>query len=215
MKILIVDDHKMFCDGLRLIIRQLDFETEVLEAQHSVAAFELLSHHPDIELVMLDIKLPDRDGVDILRELSDRFPTLPVIMLTASASRQVVNQCFSAGASGYVLKSTGAEIMLNAIRLVLDGGIYVPPNMVNTEDQGITTARNGNAASGLLSKLTPRQVEVFQLLKTGISNKEIASRLELSESTVKAHISAVLNTLKLRSRVEAALLAQKLESDAG
>jgi DNA-binding NarL/FixJ family response regulator len=215
MKILLIDDHKMFCDGLRLIFDQMDFNTELFEAPDARAAFQLLEAHSEIELVMLDIKLPDRHGLDVLKELSQRFPTLPVIMLTATVSRRMIRQSFAAGASGYVLKSSGADVMIGAIRLVLAGGIYVPPNMVTQGNPQTPSPRRDTEGEAELSKLTQRQSEVLNLLQSGSSNKQIADDLGLSESTVKAHISAILRSLNLRSRVQAALLAQKLESGPG
>jgi DNA-binding NarL/FixJ family response regulator len=210
VKFLIIDDHRMFCDGLKLIFSQRDDQPTVFEADHCAAGFEHARAHPDIDLVMLDISLPDMDGHDALKVFSKQFPTLPVIMLTASESRHIMRRCFDAGASGYIPKSSSAEVMMSAIQLVLAGGIYVPPSLTIT---GTLPHSNRNTPVDLetLGKLTGRQAEVLSHLQDGISNKQIAERLSLSEATVKVHISAILKALGLRSRVEAALIAQKLD----
>lgn len=214
VKILIVDDHKMFCDGLRLILQQLEGETEVLEADRGSVALEIAATHTDIDLVMLDINLPDGDGLDVLKSFSRQHPTLPVVMLTASENRSLMRRCFDAGASGYIPKASGAEIMLHAIQLVCSGGNYVPPSLVlGSGEMGNAPGKQGDRAG--LERLTERQSQVLEQLKYGDSNKQIADRLGLSEATVKVHISAILKTLGLRSRVEAALLAQKHESRSG
>lgn len=208
LKILIVDDHKIFCDGLRLILTRLEPRPEVLEAASGQSALTLAEANSDLDLLMLDINLPDEDGVDVLLRLAKKFPSLPIIMLTATENRNLVRRCFEAGASGYIPKTASAEIMLNAIRLVISGGIYVPPSMIMSgPTNGITVndSSNGERRRGL----TERQEQVLEQLKHGISNKQIAEHLGVSEATVKVHISAILKTLGLRSRVEAALLAQR------
>lgn len=215
MKILIVDDHKMFCDGLRLILERLEGgQTAVLEADCGNVALGLVADDPDIDVVMLDISLPDRDGVEVLRVLSEQHPTLPVIMLTASENRKMMRRCFEAGASGYIPKASSADIMLNAVRLVAAGGNYVPPSLV-LPVPGESPARAASVGKSALERLTERQAQVLEQLKHGDTNKQIAERLGLSEATVKVHISAILKTLGLRSRLEAALLAQRQDWQSG
>ena len=209
MKILIVDDHKMFCDGLKLILSRLEEQTETIETGSGAEALRLAGQHSDLDLAMLDINLPDSDGVSLLQSFSKQYPTVPVIMLTATESRQMVQRCFDAGASGYITKSSGADLMLNAIRLVLAGGTYVPSFMVLHQEPA-TSRVKVPLDNDTLALLTARQAEVLTQLKDGISNKEIALRLGVSESTVKVHVSAILKTLGLRSRLEAALFAQQL-----
>lgn len=208
MKFLIVEDHKIFSDGLKMFIAEMDEQPEILEAASSQEGLTIAAAHPDIDLVMLDISLPDMDGCEVLRIFSERFPTLPVIMLTASESRHHMNRCFDLGASGFIPKSSSTDVMRAAIRLVMAGSIYVPPAM------GIPVIRDRvgrppRNRKQTLESLTERQSEVLQQLRKGRSNKQIADRLGVSEATVKVHISAILKTLGLRSRVEAALLAQK------
>jgi DNA-binding NarL/FixJ family response regulator len=212
LKILIVDDHKIFCDGLRLILTRLEPRPEVLEAASGQSALTLAEANSDLDLLMLDINLPDEDGVDVLLRLAKKFPSLPIIMLTATENRNLVRRCFEAGASGYIPKTASAEIMLNAIRLVMSGGIYVPPSMIMSGPaNGAAVNDSSNGGRGL----TERQKQVLEQLKQGITNRQIAERLGVSEATVKVHISAILKTLGLRSRVEAALLAQRQDQKSG
>lgn len=186
----------------------------MLMAESGALGLELTAENPDLDLVLLDINLPDMDGHEALKVFSDRFQTLPVIMLTASESRHNMRRCFDAGASGYIPKSSSAELMLGAIQLVLAGGIYVPPSL--TISQRLPQiAKHRAIEMDALGKLTDRQGEVLFHLQDGISNKQIAERLSLSEATVKVHISAILKALGLRSRVEAALIAQKLNWQSG
>lgn len=213
MKILVIDDHRMFCDGLKLILAQLGEQPVVLEADHCKAALELADNHPDLDLVMLDISMPDMDGCDALKIFSERFPILPVVMLTASDSMRDMRRCFDAGASGYIPKSSSADIMLGAIRLVMAGSIYVPPSMAI--NHRTLVAKETPVVDEILSKLTERQLEVLKHLQDGISNKQIAARMGLTEATVKVHMSAILKTLGLHTRLEAALLAQKLNRQSG
>jgi len=214
LKILVIDDHRMFCDGLKLILAQLDEQPVVLEADGCKAGFDLAEANPDLDLVMLDIKMPDMDGHDALKIFSARFSTLPVIMLTASESRHDMRRCFDVGASGYIPKSSSADVMMSAIRLVLAGSIYVPPSLTIMRKLPHST-RKVPLELETLGKLTDRQAEVLSHLQDGISNKQIAERLGVTEATIKVHISAILKALGLRSRVEAALMAQKLDWQSG
>lgn len=213
MKILLVDDHRLFCEGLRHLLAQLDGHVEVLEAERCDSAISLAESRSDLSLVMLDIAMPDMDGCDAMRIFSARCPTLPVVMLTASDSARDMRRAFDAGASGYIPKSSSASVMLGALRLVLAGGIYVPPSLAGIPaTQPVlpdsVDANDGN--HGVPDKLTARQKEVLQLLQEGMSNKQIAVRMALSEATVKVHMSAILRALGVHSRTEAALKARAL-----
>jgi len=208
MKFLIVEDHKIFSDGMKLFLAELEEGAEVLEAASAQDGLTLAEAHPDADLVMLDISLPDMDGCEALQIFSQRFPTLPVIMLTASESRQHMNRCFDLGASGYIPKSSKTDVMRAAIRLVMAGGVYLPPSMSGRRTR-MRSVKSKTNQEQTLANLTQRQTEVLQQLTKGRSNKQIANHLGVSEATVKVHVSAILKTLGLNSRVEAALMAQK------
>jgi len=211
MNILIVDDHALFREGLRHVLGGLDECSGVLEAARCDEAFAMVADNPAIGLVLLDIDLPDMDGCTALHRLSLDFPDLPVVLLTASESVQDMRRGFDAGASGYIHKSASAGMMLGALQLVLAGGIYIPPSLVGLERQDPQPGRRAthHPARGDVS-LTSRQRDVLRLLRDGLSNKQIAARMGLAEATVKAHISAILKTLGVHTRTEAALRAQAL-----
>jgi two-component system nitrate/nitrite response regulator NarL len=208
VKILIVDDHQMLRDGLRLILERERERPEILEAASAGEGLRTAADHPDLELVMLDINLPDQDGRDALPIFAERYPTLPIIMLTASESRHHMNRCFELGASGYIPKSASGEVMRAAIRLVLAGGVYIPPSM-GMARLGSSRPGGQSTVNSSLDMLTERQSEVMRQLMNGCSNKQIANHLSVSEATIKVHVSAILKTLGLKTRLEAALLAQK------
>ena len=213
MKILIVDDHRLFCEGLRHILANLGDNIDILEADRCESAISLVKDHPDLSLVMLDITMPGMDGCAGLNWLSQHYPALPVVMLTASESGRDMRRSFDSGASGYIPKSSSADVMLGALKLVLAGGIYVPPSLAGIHAsqslQGACPAANDetNARS---DGLTERQKEVLSYLQKGLSNREIAGRMALSEATVKVHLSAIFRTLGVHSRTEAVVRAGRL-----
>ena len=207
-KMLIADDHRLFREGLRHILVQLGDNPEILEADRCDEALSVAAAHPDLSLVMLDIAMPDMNGCEALQLFSKRHPSIPVVMLTASENAHDMRRAFDAGASGFIPKSSGADIMLGALQLVLAGGIYVPPSLAGIgKPSGNTGVKAGNGNS---SSLTERQLEVVRHLQNGLSNKQIATRLGLTEATVKVHMSAIFRALDVHSRTEAAIKAQAL-----
>lgn len=215
MKILVVDDHVLIREALRGVLRELKGETTViLEAPESSEALRQLEQHGDLDLVLLDLNLPDRDGLDVLQELGARWPTVPVVVLSAFHDREKVSKALDLGAVGFIPKSARREVMCSAFNLVFAGGIYVPPEMLALRVASDTAAtslpvsdlRARAAALGL----TERQVEVLALMMQGKSNKAICRALGLAESTVKIHVSAILRELKVSNRTEAVVAVRAL-----
>lgn len=202
MKILIADDHALFRQGMIYILGEMDQETEVLQASTSRQAIQLARDNQDLALILMDLRMPDMDGVDAMRVILNSVSTVPVVILTASERLADMKQALDAGAMGYVAKSVAPAIMISALQLVLSGGLYIPPALVQC---GEHTDLSGLARS----RLTPRQTEVLCLLVDGQANKEIARYLKLSEATVKAHISSIFKVLNVSNRTQAALLAKK------
>jgi DNA-binding NarL/FixJ family response regulator len=202
MKILIADDHGLFREGLRHVLANLDQAAEVFEAFDFESTLALVSQPLDVDIVLLDLNLPGADGFSVLRALGERYPALPVVIVSASESHTDIQQALSDGALGFIPKSSTSDIMLNALRLVLAGGIYVPPNYLNYQQLTEDSAKTHS--------LTARQIEVLQMIVEGKANKLIASDLGLAESTVKMHISAIFKTLGVTNRTQAALSAEKL-----
>jgi len=135
MKVLITDDHALIREALHAVLKQLKHETVIFEASNGRHAMRMVEEHPDLSLVLLDINLPDRDGFSVLGELRERFPTIAVIILSALDDQDQVKRAFSLGALGFVPKTTEREVILNAIRLVLSGGIYIPSEILDCEER--------------------------------------------------------------------------------
>lgn len=204
MKILIIDDHALFREGLCHVLNSLEDEVSILEAADYDRALHSIAAHPDVDLVLLDLNLPGKDGFTVLDTIGLRHPTLPVVILSASNQHSDVQRALDAGAMGYIPKDTTSSVMLSALRLILSGGIYLPPNVAQA-DQAAALPANNHA-----SNLTPKQLQVLTLLVRGHSNKDIAENMKLAESTVKMHVTAILKTLGVSNRTQAALAAEKL-----
>ncbi|MBI1422217.1 MAG: response regulator [Gammaproteobacteria bacterium] len=204
LKILIVDDHALFREGLAHVLHGLGEETIILEAGNVDRAVQDAAAHPELDLVLLDLNMPGQDGFTALDIFTRQYPALPIVILSASTHRSDIQRCLDAGALGYIPKDTTSTVMINAIRLVLSGGIYTPPSLVQVEDETADSAEtNGNG-------LTPRQMQVLHLLVQGCSNKEIAAEMALAEATIKMHISSILKSLGVSNRTQAAMAAEKL-----
>jgi len=201
MKILVVDDHVLIREALRGLFRELKPDATVLEAEDASRTTELLAEQPDIALILLDLSLPDRDGLVLLAELRARHPGIPVVVLSGFPDRANVVRALDHGAVGFIPKSAGREVMTSALNLVFSGGVYIPPEILGTPN-----AVEPQASPADLG-LTERQVDVLALMMQGKSNKAICRLLELAEPTVKNHVTAILKTLGVSNRTEAVLAA--------
>jgi DNA-binding NarL/FixJ family response regulator len=210
MKVLIVDDHALIREALHAVLKQLKREAVIFEASNSRRAMHIVEEHPDISLILLDINLPDRDGFSVLRELRDRYATIAIIILSSSDDQDAVKRAFKLGALGFIPKTTEREVMLNAIKLVFAGGIYIPSEILEkATSPGLTNKlATRDSLKGL--GLTDRQIEVVALLMKGKSNKVIAKTLNMAVPTVKNHITAVLKALSVTSRTEAVIKVGKM-----
>jgi DNA-binding NarL/FixJ family response regulator len=198
VKILLTDDHTLFREGMRHVLLQLADDVEVIEAGNFGETLERAAATPDIGLVLLDLAMPGKDGFAALDTLSRLYPLLPIVVLSASESPNDMQRALDAGAMGFIPKAATASVMLNALRLVLAGGIYVPPELV------------GGRGSPMAPALTPRQVDVLARVVEGKSNKVIAAELGLTVATVKAHITSAFKALNVTNRTQAALAAERL-----
>ena len=200
MKILIIDDHAMIREGVSAVMVGGIPGARVLQASDGVAGLALATEHADIDVVLLDLVMPGGGGMTMLEAFGRQCPALPVIVLSGSEDIGDVRRAMALGALGYVAKSATSTTLLAALRLVMAGEIYVPPFVVGKETGPLDTDRR--------EALTGRQVEVLALLAADLSNKQIAHRLDLSEKTVKAHVTAILRALNVASRSDAARLVQ-------
>jgi len=213
MKCLIVDDHVLIREALRGILKELKGEaTAIIEASHSGHAVRQLEQHPDVELILLDLALPDRDGFDLLLELGQRYATTSVVVLSAHQDQDRVMRALDLGALGFIPKSASREVMLSAFNLIFSGGIYVPAEILPRHARLIAEEQAPGKPSTQIAELglTARQLEVLALVAQGKSNKAICRILDLAEPTVKIHVSAILKALKASNRTEAVVTANAL-----
>jgi two-component system, NarL family, nitrate/nitrite response regulator NarL len=203
MKLLVVDDHPIVRDGLATLLRQLGADTVVLQVGDAARALEMAVEHADLDVVILDIAMPGMDGLRALGEFGRVRPDLPVIVISASEDARDAREALAKGALGYVPKSASRHTLLSAIRLVLNGDLYVPPLILSETRFSYAPDPRGAAAS-TGSTLTTRQIEVLKQLSQGKSNKSIALELGLSEKTVKAHVTAIFKALNVINRTQAA-----------
>ena len=217
MKILVVEDHVLMREALRGVLKELKGDAAVIiEAPDSRQAMRQIEQNPDVELVLLDLSLPDRDGFEILSEFAERYPTISVVVHSAHQDRERVMKALDLGAIGFIPKSAQREVMLSAFNLIFSGGIYIPPEILDRRQATPMSAQTGPASSlkprvsAADLGLTERQMEVLALMMRGKSNKAICRVLDLAEPTVKIHVSAILKALKVANRTEAVLTAAAL-----
>jgi DNA-binding NarL/FixJ family response regulator len=211
MHILLVDDHALFREGLGLLLRDLNAQIEVHHAGTVEAALQVASGCP-LALVLLDLSLPGRSGFEALEELRRRRDDLPVVVMSSADDRATVMAAIEAGAMGFVPKTSSSAVMIGALRIVLAGGIYLPPESFLGDGGGAQAPRPEQQASVTPAELglTPRQTEVLRLVLEGQSIKRIARALNASENTIKTHVSAVLRALNVTTRTQAVVAANRM-----
>ncbi len=221
MKVLLVDDHPLILSALQAMIQNLETEVRVATADSAAAARRVLAADADQDLVLLDLELGDANGFDLLVELRQAYPALPVVVVSASDRASDVIQAIDLGAMGFVPKRTSNDLLIDALRLVMSGGIYVPPMTLGgpTTAYASANAPVADAASGSGYQtmpsfealgLTPRQADVLMHLLQGKPNKDIARRMGVSVETVKDHVQAVLRALHVSTRTQAVLAVSQM-----
>ncbi len=199
LQILIVDDHALFREAMADILSRLDSRPTVLEAGTANEALNVLSHYRNLDMILLDHTMPGLNGVDAIPTLHEKSPQTPIVVVSANDDAATVHAAIAVGASGYVPKSANSHVLLNALKVVLAGEIYLPPRYLAPD----SAADSAAPASGL----TQRQLEVLALLADGLPNKSIGRQLGIAEATVKLHVSAILRELGARNRTEAVVAA--------
>ncbi len=208
MRILLADDHVLFRSGMRYILADLDTEVIIQEVG---SGDELVQAARDqsYDLVLMDMLMPGMTQRDVIGTIKGLQPELPIIIISMLDSPSVIRSAVAAGASGFIPKTSTSEIMTEAIRLVLAGGVYLPPAVLGPEGDSRFPDEEVAPAAPVDTHLTRQQRAVLAELSLGKSNKEIAQSLAISEATVKVHLAAIMRTLKVRNRTQVVLAARQ------
>ena len=211
MKLLTIDDHALFRQGLKFLLIDLQSDLECLEAESLDEALAL-DDKESVEFVLLDYHLRDSEGVTSLKRISTAFENAVIVLLSGEEEPQLIRQLIDQGAAGYIPKSSSQDVLIAALKLILAGGVYIPPIAMNTAAaaSGAYVMQPEHADRGL-NALSKRQQEVLALAVQGKSNKAIARELNIAEGTVKAHLSAAFRALGVSNRTEAVYAASRLK----
>jgi len=211
MRILIVDDHALVRRGMSYVVKEGFPDAEVVEAESSAAALEALRTGGKVDLALVDVRMPDLDGLELLRAIKGEWEEMPVIMLSTYENAPYVKRALADGAAGYLLKDATPEDLSQAINVAMSGsGNVLSPRVIQNlfEDQEAANASSNGRRSEY--SLTQREHDILALLAEGRSNREIAGRLYLSEKTVKAHLAAIFRKLGVTNRTQAAMMAVQM-----
>ncbi len=231
MKVLLVDDHPLILTALQAVIQGLGDDVTVVGAASAAAARDALRRDDDYDLVLLDLALGDADGFEVLTELRAAYPALPIVVVSASDRTSDVIRAIDLGAMGFVPKRSSNDTLTQALRMVMSGGLYVPPMLLGLDPveaaeadtvpdvmrpatSAQPAAHQKAPASLQAAGLTPRQSEVLALLLQGKPNKLIARELNVSVETVKDHVAAVLRALGVSTRTQAVLAVSQMQQQA-
>ncbi len=206
MKLLIADDHALFRDGLSLQLEKIAPHAVINQAANFSQALKIVQASSDLDLIIIDLDMPDMKWEDGLRELQAKAPESRFVVISASEDVRNIKKVLDMGISGYIPKRSETKVLLSALKLVLDGGTYLPPSIMDAAVSPHADA--GTSRSGKV--LTPRQAEVLDYVAEGMSNKQIAYKMNVSEATVKLHINALLRAVGATNRTQAVIIAQKM-----
>jgi len=209
LKVLVVDAHPLMRDGLAKVLAGLSQRVDVLQADSLEGALAALDTHPDTALILLDLIMPDGDGTSALERVHAAHPEIPIVVVSGTTDHATVTAAIRSGAMGFISKRSAPPVLLSALRLVLAGEVYVPPEVLRS--QLLTPARGTPSAARVTVRerggkdldLTKRQLDVLGLLVQGKPNKVICRELGLAEGTVKAHTAAIFRALRVSNRTEA------------
>jgi DNA-binding NarL/FixJ family response regulator len=208
-RLVIADDHPLFRGALRAAVSGQFAGADIAEAGTFDDVVAQLDRGGEVDLVLLDLAMPGVRGFSGLMFLRAQYPSVPVVIVSANDDPAVIRRCMDFGASGFIPKTLGVEVMRTALARVLEGGVWTPPDVDLSGRPDADTAE----LIGRLATLTPQQVRVLMMLSEGMLNKQIAYGLGVSEATVKAHVSAILQKLGVESRTQAVIAAARIEPD--
>jgi len=210
LRLLVVEDHALVREGLLQTLHKLSPRLKLFEAEDAEGALHVVEKEKEFDLVLLDLMLPGMNGMAMLTVMRKRFPAVPVLVISALGDAETVRRAMRQGASGFVPKSSSGEVLLDAVRRVLDGELYLPAYLRDSAnaEQMDDSKRDPTGTYGL----TAAQLRVLDLLKQGKSNREIGELLGLTEGTVKLHVSKIFKALKVSSRAQALVILGRKRS---
>lgn len=204
MKVLIVDAHALFRDGLSLSLEKMDAAATILQASSFTQALKILDTESKFDLIIVDLEMQDMPWTEWLEQARQKSGDARIVVVSASENVQNIRESMERGVNGYISKRADSKILTNALKLVLDGGTYIPPVMLS---KNFGTGENTDCRGRIL---TNRQFQVLGLVAKGMSNKQIAYEMGVSEATVKLHINALLRSIGATNRTQAVVNAQKM-----
>ncbi len=219
MRVLVADDHRLIIEGVKLKLADLGSDVDIIVAMTSHELEQAIEEHgASLDLALIDITMPGTHGYEHIAQLHQRMPELAIIVLTGSEDVGIMRELLELGIRGLIPKVYSPDVMLSAIRLVLAGGVYVPPMVLpSIADETAGASTGASAATTRMPRLddlhrllTERQIDVMRLLSQGKPNKSIARELGISEGTVKIHLAAIFRSLNVRNRVEAVVASRNL-----
>lgn len=214
MRIFLIEDHALFREGVCLILKQLSEDVEIVSAETATEAISIASKPSlqEFDLILMDFHLPDTTEYDLLKELKRLLPITPLAVFSAEEDSVCISEALNLGATGFITKSSNSQVMISAIKLILSGGIYVPPAILQ---QNTAVDANGGSSLDFANKenvsdiqITDRQKDVLIEMAQGLSNKEIARQLDMSPSTAKVHVAAILKAFEAKNRTQAVQFAR-------
>ena len=217
MRMLIADDHELFLRGLEMILKDYNQDIELVSARNYSEIFSIIKNDKNFQLILTDLAMPGAQWLEAVKFIHESLPETPIIILSAVFEREIVQKTIEHGAAGYIPKTSSNAVIISAVNLVLSGGVYIPPELLNDTYQNefdllkqIESLPHVQDVKENAKILSPRQVDVIRLISKGKSNKQIAYELGLTEGTVKLHVTAILKLLKVYNRTGAVVEASKV-----
>lgn len=217
MKILVADDHELFLKGLELILSDLGDNVELAFAHSYTDIFNIIENDSGFNLILTDLAMPGANWLDAIKRIHEKLPETPMIILSAVFDKEIVQKTIEIGTAGYIPKTSSNAVIISAVKLVLSGGAYIPPELLNNSLKNefdvlkqVEQIPENKGTDENLKILTPRQIDVIRLIAEGCSNKVIAHKLNLTEGTVKLHVTAILKILNVYNRTGAVMEATRL-----
>lgn len=217
--IVIADDHPLFRDAMRCVLLKVFPDVNILEAQCVMSTLEAVDNHPEVDLILLDLKMEGMDGVNGIIKIRNQHPEIPIVVVSSEENKSIVLQTITCGAISFISKSTEGKKIGEALVNILNGQVYLPPDIIKSGSEVAATEETKNENTpppidiSLVVALTRRQLLVLEHIVKGQSNKRIAYDLNIAETTVKSHVSTILNKLNVNNRVQAALRSSSLDFD--